>query len=172
MFSGRYSYAIDDKGRLSIPVKFREALLSQVEETQRGVDGRYPAEKVQGRKGTGSSPELKLVLTCLDGCIAAYPEWEWKEIQDRIDKSGALKKEARDFLRVYRGSATDCPIDRLGRILIPQSLRSYGAIKKNVMIIGNNRWLELWAEEAWTEMERRAIADKEKMADIASELGL
>jgi len=171
MFSGRYSYAIDDKGRLSIPAKFREALLSHVDRAHRGVDG-HAAEKVKGRQGTAPSPELKLVLTCLDGCIAAYPEWEWKEIQDRIDKSGALKKEARDFLRVYRGSATDCPIDRLGRILIPQSLRSYGAIKKNVVIIGNNRWLELWAEEAWTEMERKATADKEKMADIASELGL
>ena len=172
MFSGRYTYAIDDKGRLSIPAKFREALASRLDPAHKRIDGHYAAEQVKGRKGLGTTAELKLILTGLDGCIAAYPEREWEEIQDRIDNSGVSKKEARNFLRVFYGSASECPIDRLGRILIPQSLRSYGAIKKNVVIVGNNRWLEIWAEEAWAEVERKATADMEKMADIASELGL
>jgi len=172
VFSGRYTYAIDDKGRLSIPAKFREALASRLDPPQKRIDGHYAAQKVKGRKGVDTRPELRLILTSLDGCIAAYPEREWEEIQDRIDKSGVSKKEARNFLRVFYGSASECPIDRLGRILIPQSLRSYGAIKKNVVIVGNNRWLEIWAEEAWAEVERKATADMEKMADIASELGL
>ncbi len=143
MFSGRYEYAIDDKGRLSIPAKFRESL-----------------------------PSHKLILTNLDGCVAAYPEAEWEALQGRIERSGVAKKEAKNFLRFFYSGASECPIDRLGRILIPQSLRNYGAIKKNVIIVGMNRKIEIWAEGAWAEVVRQATSDMERMADIASELGL
>jgi MraZ protein len=146
VFSGRYEYSIDDKGRLSIPAKFRDILTSHYNQ--------------------------KLILTNLDGCIAAYPEREWTELQERIEKSGVFKKEARAFLRFFYSGVSECPIDRLGRILIPQSLRNYGAIKKNVVVVGMNRKIELWAEEAWTEIVKQATSDMEKMTDIASELGL
>ncbi len=147
MFSGRYEYTIDDKGRLSIPAKFRDTLLSHD----------IPA----------------LVLTNhLDGCVVAYPPKEWTSLQDRIERSdAALKKEAKYVLRFFYSGATECPIDRLGRILVPQSLRSHGTIKKNVVIVGMNKKIEIWAEEAWSEVVKKATADMEKMTDIASELG-
>lgn len=156
MFSGRYEYAIDDKGRLSIPAKFREILASH-------GDG--------GRK-SASPGNLKLILTNLDGCVVAYPEKEWEELQGRIERSGALKKEAKNFLRFFYSGASECPIDRLGRILIPQSLRNYGAIKKNIVVVGMNRKIEIWAEGAWAEVVKQATSDMEKMTDIAAELGL
>ncbi len=146
MFSGRYEYTIDDKGRLSIPAKFRDILSSHYNQ--------------------------KLILTNLDGCIAAYPEKEWTDLQERIDKSGVFKKDARAFLRFFYSGVSECPIDRLGRILIPQSLRNYGVIKKSVVIIGMNRKIEIWAEETWAELVKQATSDMEKMTDIASELGL
>lgn len=146
MFSGRYEYAIDDKGRLSIPSKFREILSANF--------------------------DMKLILTNLDGCIAAYPDREWADVQQRIADSGALKKEARSFLRFFFSGASECSIDRLGRILIPQSLRSYGGIRKNVVIVGMNKKIEIWAEEAWAEIVKEATSDREKMVDIASELRL
>jgi MraZ protein len=146
LFSGRYEYAIDDKGRLSIPSKFREILSANF--------------------------DMKLILTNLDGCIAAYPDREWEDVQQRIADSGALKKEARSFLRFFFSGASECSIDRLGRILIPQSLRSYGGIRKNVVIVGMNKKIEIWAEEAWAEIVKEATADREKMVDIASELRL
>ncbi len=146
MFSGRYEYTIDDKNRLSIPAKFRDILTSHYNQ--------------------------KLILTNLDGCIAAYPEREWTELQERIEKSGVFKKEARSFLRFFYSGVSECPIDRLGRILIPQSLKGYGAIKKNVVIVGMNKKIEIWAEEAWTEVVKQATSDMEKLTDIASELGL
>ncbi len=145
-FSGRYEYAIDDKGRLSIPAKFREIL--------------------------SANYDLKLILTNLDGCIVAYPEKEWAEVQERVTNAGALKKEARAFLRFFYSGASECPIDRLGRILLPQSLRSYAAIKKNVVIVGMNKKIEIWADEAWAEIVREATSDREKMVDIVSDLGL
>ncbi len=147
MFSGRYEYSIDDKGRLSIPARFRDSLLSHY------------------------TPTL-VVTNHLDGCLVAYPVKEWEALQDRIENSdAALKREAKDVLRFFYSGAMECPIDRLGRILVPQSLRNFGVIKKNVVIIGMNKKIEIWAEEAWTELVRKASADTAKMADIASQLG-
>jgi MraZ protein len=165
MFSGRYEYAIDDKGRLSVPAKFREILSSQYG-PEKGAD------EEQGIGKAAGPSDLKLILTNLDGCIAAYPEKEWEALQGRIEASGALKKEAKNFLRFFYSGATECPIDRLGRILIPQSLRNYGVIRKNVVIVGMNRKIEIWAEESWAELVKRATSDIETMTDIASELGL
>jgi MraZ protein len=147
MFSGRYEYTIDDKGRLSIPAKFRDTLLSHYGQTL-------------------------IVTNHLDGCLVAYPAKEWETLQNRIDQSdAALKKEAKDVLRFFYSGAMECPIDRLGRILVPQSLRNFGGIRKNVVIIGMNKKIEIWAEEAWTELVRKASSDMEKMADTASQLG-
>jgi MraZ protein len=147
MFTGRYEYAIDDKGRLSIPAKFRETLLSHY------------------------GPAL-VITNHLDGCLVGYPAKEWEALQDRIEKSdAALKKEAKDVLRFFYSGAMECPIDRLGRILVPQSLRGFGVIKKNVVIIGMNKKIEIWAEEAWAELVKKASSDMAKMADTASQLG-
>lgn len=147
MFSGRYEYTIDDKGRLSIPARFRDALLSHD----------VPA----------------LVLTNhLDGCIVAYPGKEWDALQEKIERSdAALKREAKNVLRFFYSGAMECPLDRLGRILVPQSLRNYGSIKKNVVIVGMNKKIEIWAEETWSDIVKKAASDMERMADIASELG-
>ena len=129
MFSGRYEYTIDDKGRLSIPAKFREILASHNDTAKaRTEDDHGPEKGGTGRKPV-TPPDLKLVLTNLDGCIVGYPEKEWEELQGRIERLG-VPKEAKNFLRFFYSSASECPIDKLGRILIPQSLRNYGAIKE------------------------------------------
>jgi MraZ protein len=172
MFSGRYEYAIDDKGRLSIPAKYRDILTSHYESGEGCADGHDAATGRPTRKAADPRAELKLILPNLDGCIVAYPEREWEALQNRIENSMIAKKEAKNFLRFFYSGASECPIDRLGRILIPQYLRSYGAIKKNVVIVGMNKKIEIWAEEAWNELVKRAMSDMEKLTDIASELGL
>ena len=145
MFSGRYEFTLDDKGRLSIPAKFREIL--------------------------SANYDLKLILSNLDSCIVGYPDKEWIALQEKIS-SAPVNKESRAFLRFFYSGVSECPIDRLGRVLIPQSLRNYAGIKKNVVVIGMNRKLEIWAEEAWAELVREATSDRDKMVDIVSELGL
>ena len=171
MFSGRYEYTIDDKGRLSIPAKFREILASHNEPGTRRIEDDYGTERTSAGRKSVSPSDLKLVLTNLDGCVAAYPEREWEELQGRIERSG-VSKEAKNFLRFFYASASECPIDRLGRILIPQSLRNYGAIKKNVVVVGMNKKIEIWAEGAWAEVVKLATSDVEQMNEIAAELGL
>ncbi|HVN97734.1 MAG TPA: division/cell wall cluster transcriptional repressor MraZ [Syntrophorhabdaceae bacterium] len=146
MFAGRFEYAIDDKSRVSIPAKFREVL--------------------------STNHDLRLILTNLDGCIVAYPYQEWLNIQDKISNTGSIRKEARTFLRYFYSGASECPLDKLGRILIPQTLKADAYIKKNVVIVGVGKKIEIWAKEKWEELVRQATADPDQIADIVSELGL
>lgn len=145
MFSGRYEYTIDDKGRLSIPSRFREIL--------------------------SANHEARLFVTNLDGCLVAYPDKEWGRLQEKLT-SAPNGKETRNFLRFFYAGVSECPFDKLGRILIPQSLRNYAGIKKNVVIVGMNKKLEIWAEEAWSEVVRQATSDRDKMEDIVADLDL
>ncbi len=146
MFAGRYEYTIDDKSRVSIPARFREAL--------------------------SQNHDLRLILTNLDGCIVAYPYQEWLNIQEKISSAGSIRKEARAFLRYFYSGASECPIDKLGRILIPQALKTDAHIQKSVVIIGVGKKIEVWAKEKWEELVRQATADPDQIADIVSELGL
>ncbi|MHB8109408.1 MAG: division/cell wall cluster transcriptional repressor MraZ [Syntrophorhabdaceae bacterium] len=145
MFAGRYEYSIDDKSRVSIPAKFREAL--------------------------SLSGDARLILTNLDGCIVAYPYPEWLAIQDKIS-AHPIRKDARAFVRYFYSGATECSIDKLGRILIPQSLKTDAHIQKAVVIVGMGRKIEVWAKEQWEEIVRLATADPDQVADIVAELGL
>ena len=146
MFAGRFEYGIDDKSRVSIPAKFRESL--------------------------NAGHDIPLMLTNLDGCIVAYPYQEWLSIQEKMSNAGPMKKEARAFLRYFFSGASECTLDKLGRILIPQTLKTDAEIKKNVVIIGVGKKIEIWAKEKWEELVRQATADPDQVADIVSELGL
>jgi MraZ protein len=146
LFTGRFEYGIDDKSRVSIPAKFREAL--------------------------SANHDLRLILTNLDGCIVAYPYQEWLNIQEKISSKGTIRKEARAFLRYYYSGASECPLDKLGRILLPQALKTDAHIKKNVVIVGVSKKIEIWAKEKWEELVKQATADPDQIADIVSELGL
>ncbi len=146
MFAGRYEYAIDDKSRVSIPSKFREVL--------------------------STNYDMRLMLTNLDGCIAGYPYQEWMTIQQKTSSYGAIRKEARAFLRYFYSGVTECPLDKLGRVLIPQSLKADANIKKNVVIIGVGSKIEIWAQESWEALVKKATSDPDQVADIVSELGL
>jgi MraZ protein len=146
MFAGRFEYAIDDKSRVSIPAKFREIL--------------------------SANHDTRLMITNLDGCIVGYPYQEWVNIQQKISNHGAIKKEARAFLRYFYSGVTECSIDKLGRVLIPQSLKTDAAIIKNVVIIGVGNKIEIWAHERWGDLVKKATSDPDQVADIVSELGL
>ncbi|MFQ5479903.1 MAG: division/cell wall cluster transcriptional repressor MraZ [Thermodesulfobacteriota bacterium] len=133
MFRGRFEHTIDLKGRLSIPSRLRETL-----------NERY---------------DSRLVVTTYDGCLVAYPLLEWNKLESRIAELPEFKKDTRAFLRFFYSSATDCSIDRLGRILIPQALRDYAGFDKEVVLIGAFRQIEIWAKEVWDKAEGAVSAD-------------
>ncbi|MFQ5354563.1 MAG: division/cell wall cluster transcriptional repressor MraZ [Thermodesulfobacteriota bacterium] len=144
MFRGRFEHTIDLKGRLSIPSRLRETL-----------NERY---------------DSRLVITTYDGCLVAYPLLEWDKLESRIAELPEFKKDTRAFLRFFYSSATDCSIDRLGRILIPQALRDYAGFDKEVVLIGAFRQIEIWAKEAWDKAEGTVSTDE--IGNTLERLGL
>lgn len=144
MFKGRYEHLIDLKGRLSIPSRFRETL-----------NERY---------------DSRLVITTYDNCLIAYPLAEWQKLEEKIALLPEFKKDTKAFLRFFYSSATDCQIDKLGRILIPQTLRDYAKLEKDVVLVGAFRHLEVWSKPLWVQAE--AAASQEDIVNTLERLGL
>lgn len=144
MFKGRYEHLIDGKGRLSIPSRFRDTL----------------AERYDSR----------LVVTTYDNCLIAYPLAEWLKLEEKISTLPEFKKDTRAFLRFFYSSASDCAIDRLGRILLPPTLRDYAKLEKEVVLIGAFRHMEIWSKTLWDEAER--AASQEDIVNTLERLGL
>ncbi|MBI5560423.1 MAG: division/cell wall cluster transcriptional repressor MraZ [Deltaproteobacteria bacterium] len=142
MFRGRFEHTIDAKGRVSIPSKFRDVL----------------------------GEEFRLVVTTYDSCLIAYPHEEWVILEERIAGLSEFKKDTRMFLRFFYSSASDCPIDKLGRVLIPQSLREYARLEKDVVMIGAFKQFEIWSKALWD--AREGAASKEDISNMLESLGL
>lgn len=125
MFRGFNAVSIDAKGRLAVPVRFRDQLGA------RGVD------------------TLVMTISPWDRCIWAYPLSEWEEIDAKLHALPAADPEARMAKRVVLGHATDCPLDGQGRILVPQELRELVGIDKRTVVLGQGNKLELWDDAVW-----------------------
>lgn len=120
MFMGEYQHSIDVKGRIIVPAKFRE--------------------------GLGES----FVLTRgLDQCLFVYPMEEWKLLEEKLKKLPLTKKDARSFTRFFLSGASECEIDKQGRINIPQPLRAYAKLSKACTVIGVSNRVEIWDEMVW-----------------------
>ena len=146
MFRGRYEHTIDAKGRVSIPAKFRELL----------------AEKKDDR----------LILTNFDRCLVAYPYEEWRTLEERASSLSMVKKEVKAFQRFFISGATECPIDRLGRILIPPTLREYARLEKNVVFTGMLKKFEIWSKERWLEEIKSSEENFEDISEAVAVLGI
>lgn len=146
MFRGRYEHTIDPKGRISIPSKFRDVLKEKYDDC--------------------------LVITNFDHCLIAFPYEEWSLLEQKAGSFSLLRKETSAFFRFFYSSAIDCWIDKQGRLLIPQTLREYANLKKDVVLVGEGKWIEIFAKERWEEEARRAEESFEKIRDVLADLGL
>jgi len=148
MFRGRYEHTMTDKGRISVPAKFRDVL-----------NDKYGEES--------------LIITNFDRCLIVYPLKEWNEIERRAAELPQFKQEVISFLRHLIGNADDSPIDGQGRILLPQLLRNHAQIKRDVVMIGMLTKFEIWAKEIWDEEEsKRAYEEFKRSREILSAQGL
>ena len=146
MFRGRFEHTIDAKGRVSIPAKFRELLMEKYDH--------------------------RLIITNFDRCLVAYPYEEWLVLEERISSLSLVKREVKAFQRFFISGAVECPIDKLGRVLIPPSLRDYAQLEKNVIFAGMLKRFEIWSKERWLEEIKRSEEDFEGMAAALADLGL
>jgi MraZ protein len=146
MFRGRFEHIIDSKGRVSIPAKFRELIVEKYDD--------------------------RLILTNFDRCLVAYPYEEWKVLEERVSSLSMVKKEVKSFQRFFISGATECPIDKLGRILVPPTLRDHAQLEKSVVFAGMLKKFEIWSKERWIEEIKRSQEDFEGTGATLAELGL
>lgn len=147
MFIGRFRHNIDSKGRVSIPVKFRELLQGRFEE--------------------------HLIITSdFDGCLVAYPKDEWQTIAEKAKGLPMMQKEVKDFMRFFYSGAVECMLDKQGRILVPPELREYAGLNKEVILIGMFNKIEIWDIAKWREMEQAASSNFAKISESMASLGL
>lgn len=143
MFIGEYNHNLDEKGRLAIPVKFREEL-----------------------KGGA------VVTKGLDGCLFLYTITEWKILADKLSKLPISQANTRAFARLMLAGAMDVSLDKQGRIVIPDYLRKYVNLSKKVVINGLYNRLEIWDEDAWEEYKNKTEADSKEIAEHLGEIGI
>lgn len=142
MFIGEYSHSIDSKNRLIVPSKFREIL-----------NGKF------------------IMTKGLDGCLYIYTMDEWKRLELKLKTLPITNKDARAFTRFFFSGASEMEIDKQGRILIPQNLKEYASIEKEIISIGVSTRIEIWSKEKWNEYNDSNI-DYDSIAEKMSDLGI
>lgn len=150
MLRGRYEHAVDEKGRTSVPSRFRDAM---------SADG-----------------SVQLVLTTgLDPCLVAYPMREWLAFEERLAALPQFDASVAMLRRIYVSSAVECEIDKHGRILVPHSLRKHAGLDRDALWAGMGRHAEIWSKERFDALRDAALDDEAKRRAIAlrlAELGL
>lgn len=126
MFRGQFSHAIDAKGRVSMPARFRSP------------------------SADGCSEEPLIVTPALfDPCLHVFPLRAWEELEEKIANLSSLDPHVVRFRRLYVSAACECELDKAGRLLIPQHLRERAKLSKDVLWAGMGRHLELWSKSEW-----------------------
>ncbi len=123
MFRGRFEHAIDDKGRLAVPARFRSEL--------------------------GGQEEPTVVITNFERCLVGYPLDEWERLENRLATLPQFDPKIIAFQRYFISGAAECQIDKAGRILIPATLRQYAGLSRDCVLVGNLNRFEIWAAETW-----------------------
>lgn len=142
MFYGEYEHALDRKGRLIIPSKFRDVLKEHY-------------------------IERFFITRGLDKCLFMFAEDEWSLQEQKFKTMSFTKSEYRRFNRLYFSGACELVPDKQGRILIPSYLKDYAGIKKDVYIIGVSNRIEIWSRDNWKEYYS---VSKDSFEEVAEKL--
>lgn len=138
MLLGEYKHSIDSKGRIIVPSKFREKL-----------------------------GETFIVTRGLDGCLFGYPAEEWAKLEEKLQELPLAKRDARNFTRFFYSAATECKIDKQGRINLPENLITFAALEKTCYLVGVSSRIEIWSEDKWEMFTEEA---EESFEDIAEDM--
>lgn len=143
MFIGEYQHSIDEKGRVAVPVKFRNLL----------------------KKGA-------VVTRGIDNCLFLYSREQWNKIAGKLANMPVSQSRARAFSRLMLAGAMEADFDNQGRITLPEYLRSFAGLKKKAVIAGLYDRLEIWDEESWNKYKSGAEKESTAIAESLSELGI
>lgn len=141
-FIGRFYHALEQKGRLSIPTSFRSQL-----------------------------GETVVVTAGLDGCLFLFDKENWQEVVAEATHLPLTQKTARDWTRYLAGNASEVAFDNLGRILIPEHLRTSAHLTKNTVVVGSLKRIEIWDQESYHEYLKDVDSRIENLAESLTESG-
>lgn len=143
MFIGEYTHNIDEKGRLAVPKKFREDLTHGA-----------------------------VVTRGLDNCLFLYTSKEWEKLAEKLAGLPLAQANTRAFARLMLAGAMDVQIDKQGRIMLPEYLRTFSGMEKEVVVAGLYNRLELWDKSAWQAYKEKTEAQSNDIAEQMGELGV
>lgn len=143
MFSGEYSYKIDEKKRIATPIKFRQLLGKKV-----------------------------VITRGLDGCLFLFSSREWEKLAKKLSQLPLAQADARGFVRVMLAGAMEVNLDKLGRILIPDYLKKYASLKQRVVVAGLYSRIEIWDEKKWELYREKTEKEVGDIAERLKELGI
>lgn len=135
LFRGVSSVNMDAKGRMALPVRYRELIQD------------------------ASAGQVVVTIDIAERCLLLYPLPFWEEIQAQLEALPNVDPASRRLQRLLIGHATDMELDGSGRLLLPPMLREYGGFEKKLVLLGQGRKLEIWAEEAWTARRDDMLAE-------------
>lgn len=114
--------------------------------------------------------ERVIVNRGLDDCLFVYTMEQWEEVYKKLQKLPSTKKDARNFQRFMLAKASECELDSMGRITIPQNLVSLAGLEKECLVIGVANHIEIWSREKWDKLEEEQAENFEEMAENLSDV--
>ena len=143
MFLGEYLHTLDAKKRISLPVKFRKEVGKKI-----------------------------VVTRGLDNCLFVYSLKDWQKISEKLNNLSIAQSDQRGFNRFLLSGATEVGVDSVGRILIPDYLKSFAGLKSRVIVAGVSDRIEIWNEKTWNEYKNRIEKQADQMAEKLGDLGV
>ncbi|MBR6728818.1 MAG: division/cell wall cluster transcriptional repressor MraZ, partial [Clostridia bacterium] len=140
---GEYQHTVDAKGRMFVPSKFRDDL-----------------------------GDTFIVTLGLDNCLFVFPQEEFDRLKAKLDAVSITNKDARQFARFFFARASECELDKQGRIMLPQNLRTYAGLTKEVTVVGVSNRVELWNTEAWESTHSLDQFSPDELSEKMELLGL
>lgn len=142
MFLGQYSHNMDNKGRVAVPAKFRSELKKAV------------------------------VTKGLDNCLFVYPKKEWEKLAEKLAALPVARANTRAFSRLMLAGAMEVEFDKQGRVILPEYLREFAGLGKNVIIAGLYTRLEIWDEAKWNAYKSETEKNSNDIAEALNDLGV
>lgn len=140
MWYGQYLHTLDKKDRFILPAKFREKI--------RKEENFY-----------------FYITRGLDGCLFLYSKEVWKELEEKLQSLSFTNQKPRFFNRIFFSGALEIEVAPQGRIGLPQNLKQFADIKKEVVIIGVGNRIEIWDQNRWNQFYSKNKTNFEEMAE-------
>ena len=148
MFTGNYNHTLDSKSRVSIPSGFRDFMLRQY------------------------NSRVTLTQHSLNRSIILWPDPVYEKFIEKILALPEGDEEVEELRQVFLAQAFQVEFDANGRIFVPQALRVYAGLQRDVVIAGMGRNIQIWARDKWDDLQRSREGDQDRLKRIMKKFNI